>query len=94
MDKIKLAKLTEDRDDGDAILQVGIELAGAEYRIDKALAELRNDLNRVELAVRRGTETDNLHFNPGTAASLAAALGERNALLRVMKRFGLDVSKL
>lgn len=91
----KLRTLVKGHADDQAFYEVGTELAQSERRIAKLLESLKRDIDRLNATVERGHETCGLDsINGSEITQLFEALGERNALIRSMKRLGVDVSKL
>lgn len=77
----------------DALAAVADELANTEYRLARALGNVKRSVTDIEHDLARGRE---IHegFGGGELRDLLTAIGERNALLQVAKRLGVDVSKL
>ena len=95
LDYGKLRDLAKTRDDGDAIYQIGEELIQSELRIMKALTGITRDVETTGANVQSGRETGGLgNVNGSEVFGLVEALGERNVLLRALKRLGVDPSKL
>jgi hypothetical protein len=82
-------------DSGDAVFQLGQELLGAEYRIDRSLHQIRAALDEIDRERARGRETGGINgLSGGELVELLTSLGERNALIRAAKRLGVDVTAL
>ncbi len=82
-------------DNAKEIYGIGEELIQAEHRIRRALAGIQRDIENTTAAVQEGRETGGLrNVNGSEVSGPLEALGERNALLRALRRLGVNPAKL